>query len=30
MCSPLHNAPFIHDEDLVGTEDGRKAVRDHD
>ena len=30
MPSTLHNAPFIHDEDLVSLEDGRKAVCDHD
>ena len=30
MRSTLHNAPFIHDEDSVGPEDGREAVRDHD
>ena len=28
--STLNDAPFIHDEDLVGLEDGREAVRDHD
>jgi len=27
--STLHNAPFIHHQDLLGLEDGREAVRDH-